>query len=365
VFALLKIAIGAVIAVFELWWHSVQIALHTIGGFFTWLWGFVSPFFSWLGGAMDRAGQLFMILWGFVSQYFTAIWGAFQQFLGIVGSVLSAVGGFFSWLWGYIAPYFSWVGTALTATGGFFTGLWNTVSGVFSSIGSFIASKVGEIVGYATGFGGFVVNALSHFTAFVNGIRGKIDNAADFVHGLPGRIMDAVGNLGSLLWNAGQNVIQGLIDGISSRIGALRDKIAAAAQTIRNALPFSPAKEGPLSGGGDPTIAGSKIVSMVGAGIEAQIPTLRLTAYQLADAAHPAPPIGAKPVSLGVPMTPLSSAATTSLRGAQRGAGAPGMGGNTYNLTVNSIDPRTAGAVVIKAIAEWERSNGKAWRQWH
>lgn len=364
VFTSLKIAIGVVVGVFELWWHAVEIALHTIGGFFTWLWGLVQPFFSWLGGAMDRAGQLFMILWGFVSAYFTAIWGAFQQFLGIVGSVLSAVGGFFAWLWSFISPYFSWIGTALSAAGSMFSGLWNTVSSVFSAIGSWIAAKVGEIVSYASGFGSFVVNALSHFTSFVNSLQGKINSAADYVRGLPGRMMDALGNLGSLLWQAGQNVIQGLIDGISAKIGALRDKIASAAQTIRNALPFSPAKEGPLSGHGDPTIAGSKIVSMVQSGIEAQIPALQLTTHRMADAAHPATVTGTTRVSLGVPMTPLSATATASLRGAQRAAGAP-QGGSTYNLTVNSLDPKTAGSVVIKAIADWERGNGKAWRQWH
>lgn len=337
VFASLKIAFGVVAAAAMLLWSAISAAFSAIGAVFTWIWGYISPIFS-------------------------AIGASFMWWLGVAGSVLSAIGGFFVWLWGYISPFFSWLGSVFAPIGGQITWLWGVVSGAFSAIAAWIGAKIGEIVSFASGIGAFVTNALAHFTNFVNGLRGKIDNAADVVRGLPGRIQDAIGNLGSLLYNAGANVINGLIDGIASRIGALRAKIADAAASIRNALPFSPAKEGPLSGKGDPTIAGGKIVDMIAVGIEGQIPALRLAAYALADAARTSG-IGtaATATTLGVTTTPLSAAA--------RGTGQPAPAtpaaapaGNTYNLTVNALDPKAASASVIAAIAQWERDNGKTWR---
>lgn len=38
------------------------------------------------------------------------------------------------------------------------------------------------------------------------------------------------------------------------------------------------------------------------------------------------------------------------------------MGGNTYNVTVQTLDARTAGDVVVDAIAAYERRNGTTWR---
>jgi phage-related protein len=76
-----------------------------------------------------------------------------------------------------------------------------------------------------------------------------------------------VGNLGSLLFNAGVNVVQGLINGITSRIGAVASAASRLAGAVRGALPFSPAKYGPLSGKGAPERSGRKIAQDVARGL--------------------------------------------------------------------------------------------------
>lgn len=110
----------------------------------------------------------------------------------------------------------------------------------------------------------FIVNAWNRIkTAVSNGINKVVGLA----RGIKNRIKNAVGNLGSLLYNAGRNVVQGLINGITSKFGALADKASEMASKIRNFLPFSPAKEGPLSGRGNPMLAGQKIATMVADGM--------------------------------------------------------------------------------------------------
>jgi hypothetical protein len=104
----------------------------------------------------------------------------------------------------------------------------------------------------------------------------------DFARSIPGRITDAVGDLFGTLYNAGRNLIQGLINGITDKFGPLRDIASRAAQIFRNVWPFSPAKEGPLSGSGDPMIAGQKLVQRLAAGIEMESPTLTEVSNQAA-----------------------------------------------------------------------------------
>lgn len=64
-----------------------------------------------------------------------------------------------------------------------------------------------------------VGNAIGRF--FTVDIPHWISIGVAWFHGLPGRILSAVGNLGNLLFSAGAAIIHGLIAGIQSAIGAL------------------------------------------------------------------------------------------------------------------------------------------------
>lgn len=97
----------------------------------------------------------------------------------------------------------------------------------------------------------------------------------EFVTGLPERIWRAFSGVGALLFQAGRNVIQGFINGIKSMFGSLSGIMSSAMQVVRNFTPFSPAKEGPLSGSGDPYLAGQNIMERLGAGIQAGSTDLR------------------------------------------------------------------------------------------
>lgn len=74
----------------------------------------------------------------------------------------------------------------------------------------------------------------------------RLSDLVTTVRGIPGRISGALGNLGGLLRNAGRNLIQGLINGITSKFRDLANTMHNVAQTVRDYWPFSPAKHGPL-----------------------------------------------------------------------------------------------------------------------
>lgn len=119
---------------------------------------------------------------------------------------------------------------------------------------------------------------------FYGAVRGAISGAINLVRTLGGKIKSAVGGLGSLLYQAGRNVIQGLINGISGMLGRLGDMAGSVAGTIRNYLPFSPAKVGPLSGSGAPYRSGQAIARDLAAGMSAGQPAVRSAGDQLAGA---------------------------------------------------------------------------------
>lgn len=115
-----------------------------------------------------------------------------------------------------------------------------------------------------------VQSTIAWFGRMKAGVSNKITEVMTIIKGLPGRIRTALGNLGRLLYQAGRNVVQGLIDGIRSMISAAATAAAGIAGIIRANFPLSPAKEGPLSGQGDPLIAGGKIGQRLAQGIATQ-----------------------------------------------------------------------------------------------
>jgi hypothetical protein len=105
---------------------------------------------------------------------------------------------------------------------------------------------------------------------FLDGIRQKFDEAVEFVRGIPGRLVSAIGNLGGRLIESGRSLIdgltQGIRDGFNAAVGAVQDGLA----WLRGFFPFSPAKYGPFSGHGYTTYSGKALMEDWGLGIESE-----------------------------------------------------------------------------------------------
>lgn len=249
-------------AVFMVAFAAITAQIRVLAAAATWLWNNVlSPVFRAIGA-------------GAMAMYRTFIVPAFNG----IRAVLRAAGNAARQLWTtYIAPAWRAIQSA-TRT------MWSVISSIFNAIRNHIVSRIRSAVAIVSAIRSFVSQVSSNFTSLVNNIRSRLNNAVSIVRSLPGRIRGAVGNLAGLLVAAGRNVINGLINGIQSRLGALRAKAAAAASVIRNLFPFSPAKEGPLSGSGSPEIAGGKIATMIASGMQRRVGTIQDAAKAMADA---------------------------------------------------------------------------------
>jgi hypothetical protein len=177
--------------------------------------------------------------------------------------------GFFTMIGKAILAFFSFIGEAIT---NFLT---ETVPKFLSDVGNAAAEGVTAlwnfitdiVVGIATGIyrvGGMIAQ---FFRAQGEAIWG-------FVQDIINAVANAFSNIWNTLYQAGRNMLDAVIAGIRSMFGPLADIAGQAVGIFRNFLPFSPAKEGPLSGSGDPMIAGQKIVQRLATGIEMEAPIL-------------------------------------------------------------------------------------------
>lgn len=142
-------------------------------------------------------------------------------------------------------------------------------------IGVWLSRIVGFLRNVAVSIGNFFLGIAQSVVNGANRIRQKVDELIRRLRGIPGEIVGAFKNFGSLLINAGRNLIQGLINGINQKIGVLRSVISTIAGLIAGFFGRSPAKEGPLSGQGWTKIRGQHMIQDLAAGIEMEAPDLR------------------------------------------------------------------------------------------
>lgn len=151
----------------------------------------------------------------------------FSAVAEIIGAVLQIVVGIIQVFSGILTGNWSQVWAGIL---GIFSGIWNlilaVVSGVIGVLGAvisgglnFVASIVGSVLG---GIGSFFASTWSNV---IGGVGGFIGQLLSFFSGLPGQIMGLLSGAGKWLYDAGRNIIEGLINGVSSMMGAIGNAI--------------------------------------------------------------------------------------------------------------------------------------------
>jgi phage-related protein len=113
----------------------------------------------------------------------------------------------------------------------------------------------------------------------------RLGELVSWVRGLPGRILDSLGNLGSLLVSAGEDLIRGIVRGLGNAASWIWNKLKELVSDAWNGvLDFfgiaSPAKEG--------VFVGEMIGLGIAGGLDAMVALVVAAAARLAEAAMPA-----------------------------------------------------------------------------
>lgn len=173
----------------------------------------------------------------FVSQLVTAITPLIQQLVPVITDAVSGITGIIQQLMPVIQSIISVVGSVVSAIIGFITG---TLLPAVQAMLPYVSGVINGIQGEIQGVVGVISGVISMVTNLINGnwsgawnsFKSILSNAAGAVGGLVSGIVSAIKGVfagaGSLLINAGSQLISGLWNGISGAIGGLYDKIKGA-----------------------------------------------------------------------------------------------------------------------------------------
>jgi TP901 family phage tail tape measure protein len=150
-----------------------------------------------------------------------ATWSVIQKVIGAVVNWFVNTGGplFVRTILGFVAP---------------FIGAYNRIRGAVNLIRSVVSAAFNAVVAISRAVRSAVTSAWnatasatsSAWNRIAGAVRTAINAAMAVVRGIRGRVVGALSGAGGWLVSAGRRIVQGLINGIRSMIGQVRDQLA-------------------------------------------------------------------------------------------------------------------------------------------
>jgi phage-related protein len=149
--------------------------------------------------------------WPFVKEI---VLGVLQAIAGVLRAVMAVIRGDWGGAWKAIQQVVRGAGRAISAA----------VRGLGSALRAIMSAAWNALKALAS----------SAWSRITGAVKSGVSRVLSFVASLPSRIVGALGSLGSLLYNAGAELISGLIRGIEDRLSALWEKVSSIAGKIRD-----------------------------------------------------------------------------------------------------------------------------------
>lgn len=170
-------------------------------------------------------------------------------------------------------------------------GVVNSVADAFGRVKSESVSRLAswgsEVGSLATAAGDAMVTPVeSARDRVVAAVEDMCSQAVARVGQLPGQAQAALGDLSGALYPSGQALVQGFINGMDSKAGAVSAAASRIASAARAYFPFSPAKKGPFSGSGYTTFSGAALVDGFIQGMDSQVRGVQAAAERVTSAAR-------------------------------------------------------------------------------
>lgn len=242
---------------------------------------------------------------------------------GIITTVLAALQGNWNGVWTGIQN------TAIRV----WNGIQNNVTAAINAVSGVISAVMNAISSTWSGIWNTVKNLASNAWNGITGtVRNGVNTVANTVSGIGGKIKGAFSNAGSWLVSAGNNIIQGLINGIKGAIGNAVAAVKNAASSIVNAAKSALGIHSPSRVFRDEV--GKMIPAGLGVGVEMNEKLAVRPVQSMVSALLP-------PSLIGSVSSPMSSPVALSDNNGPR-VSAP--------ITVNASDPTMAARETVRMI---------------
>lgn len=219
-------------------WNVVRVVFDTIKGFIKAailvVKGVINVVMGVIKGDWSRVWKGIQQITAGVWQYIkTLVKGGIALVKAVIGGGLGVIKALWGRGWGVIK-------SVLTAV---WNGIRSAVSGAMGLVKNVITTQVNTIKGLWSAAWNLIKTVLiKAWNGIRNAVQNSIKAVVGFMKGLPGKILDAVGNLGETLVNAGRDVIQGFIDGLTEKWEDAKDTLSGFTDKIAD-LKGPPAKD--------------------------------------------------------------------------------------------------------------------------
>lgn len=195
----------------------------------------------------------------------------FKDVLGIIIEILPYIADLVSFLLDLLIPAMSAMLTVVN-------NVWPTIRDVIKDALTVTKSIFDVIFGLITGdsdrfWQGLKGIAESGAKLLKDAVKLGLTLVLELFVALPGRVLNALLGLPNSFFNSGRSMMQGLIDGIKSMGQTVINAALSVVSSVRDLLPFSPAKTGPFSGKGYTLYSGVSLMEDWAKGIEQGAPT--------------------------------------------------------------------------------------------
>lgn len=230
---------------------------NSIADFFSNIWDSIRSIFT-RGGEdsesifvrqFEAIRDFYINIWESILDFFRGIWDSLNNLTGgrledmrdRIFSVFRRVEDFIHELWGAIRAFFEeWWQMILALFRGDLDAMTEHFHNAFGGIFDFIRDIWGRIRNFFSDIFSDILNNLTQWG------RDMISSARQSARDVFNSIMDWLRDLPNELLNLGRRMIENFARGIRDAIGSVGQAIGSVAQAVRDRLPFSPAKEGPL-----------------------------------------------------------------------------------------------------------------------
>lgn len=241
---------------------------------------FVSQLVTSLTPIIEVIAELAVTIVSALVPVITSLMPVLGAVISVISSVLQALIPVVTLIVQIIAIVASVVAAILGAVGSILGTVVSFAASVIALIVSLGASIISSTVGFLVGVERTVAKYVMGFLSMVSSLWGKvvsyfsdgISQSIRVLSRLPGMAANALSNLGSTLLESGKAAIQGFINGMLSKMGAVGDAAKRIVGAARKFFPFSPAKKGPFSGRGYTTFSGKALATDFAGGIKSATP---------------------------------------------------------------------------------------------
>lgn len=215
------------------------------------IWGLINLWFvgKMIGGlkAFAAAGRAL----------FTSFWAAIKgMFTGAVTSVGNTVRSGFTFVQTIITTIFngirSFITTILNAVRALFTGNFSAIGQIVTTYANLIRSVITTALNVAKSVISTVLSAIKalftgNWSAIGSIVKSGASNVVNIIKSGLNNAINFIKSLGATFKAAGKGLIDMMAAGIANAAGKVISKVKELAGKVRDMLPFSPAKDGPLS----------------------------------------------------------------------------------------------------------------------